>query len=87
MWLMEAAWARPTANWGKRMSTIAGKFKVTNVPIPKEVLDELAERLKLSDKARQKLQGALMVERILDEEYTVEVYDGGERKEILKTKL
>ena len=69
------------------MSTIAGKFRVTNVPIPKEVLDEVADRLKLSDKARQKLQGALMVESIPDEEYTVEVYDGGEHKETVKTKL
>jgi len=69
------------------MSTIAGKFKVTNVPIPKEVLDEVANRLNLSSEARQKLQGALMVRKIDDQEYTVEVYDNSELKETIKTKL
>jgi hypothetical protein len=84
---MEAAWARPTAKLRQHMSTIAGKFKIENVPIPKEVLDELADRLKLSDKARAKLQGALMVRKIDDQEYTVEVYDNSELKETIKTKL
>lgn len=72
---------------GQRMSTIAGKFKVTNVPIPKEVLDEVATRLNLSAEARQKLQGALMVEKIDDEEYTIEIYDQKQHKQTLKTKL
>jgi hypothetical protein len=69
------------------MSTIAGKFKVTNVPIPKEILDEVANRLNLSTEARQKLQGALMVEKIQDEEYTIEVYDKKQHRETIKTKL
>ena len=59
------------------MSTIAGKFKVTNVPLPKERLDELARTLGLSDRVRQKLQGALMVVPIDTEEYTIEIRDGG----------
>jgi hypothetical protein len=69
------------------MSTIAGKFKVTNVPIPKEVLDEVANRLNLSTEARAKLQGALMVEKIEDEEYTIEVFDKKQHRETIKTKL
>jgi len=59
------------------MSTIAGKFKVTNVPLPKERLDELGRALGLSERVLQKLQGALMVEPIATEDYTIEIRDGG----------
>jgi len=59
------------------MSTISGKFKVTSVPLPKERLDDLARALGLSERVRQKLQGALMVEPIDDQEYTIEIRDGG----------
>jgi hypothetical protein len=72
---------------GLRMSTIAGKFRVKNVPIPKEVLDELARKLNLSDDLLGKLQGMLTVEKIDTEEYTIEVREGGQLLDTITTKL